>query len=182
MATTLTPFPEIGLPLPNFSLPAVDGKNYSQADFLRGKPFVVVFMCNHCPYVQAVEDRLVTLGQDLQALQIPMVGICSNDENSHPEDSFENLKKRAEEKRYSFPYLYDKTQEVAKSFGALCTPDFFVYDSKGLLAYRGRLDDSWKDPSRVTRRELFEAVKVLNDGGPFPEQQIPSMGCSIKWL
>jgi peroxiredoxin len=182
MATTLTPFPEIGLPFPEFKLPATDGKTYSSKEFLKGKPTVVVFMCNHCPYVQAIEERLIVLGRDLQALQIPMLAICSNDEKSYPEDSFENLKKRAEEKSYSFPYLYDQSQEVAKLFGALCTPDFFVYDREGRLAYRGRLDDSWKDASKVQRRELFEAVQLLNQAAPAPEKQTPSMGCSIKWL
>jgi peroxiredoxin len=182
MATTLTPFPEIGLPFPQFSLVATSGQTFTQADFLRGKPIVTVFMCNHCPYVQAIEERLITLGHDLQALQIPMLAICSNDEKNHPEDSFENLKKRAEEKHYPFPYLYDQKQEAAKKFGALCTPDFFVYDRQGRLAYRGRLDDSWKDATKVTRRELLDAVKLLNTGAPAPEQQTPSMGCSIKWL
>jgi peroxiredoxin len=182
MATTLTPFPDIGLPLPEFSLPSTEGKIFSHSDFLQQKPLVVVFMCNHCPYVQAIEDRLIQLGKDLQALQIPMVAICSNDEKSYPEDSFENLKKRAKEKSYSFPYLYDQSQDVAKKFGALCTPDFFVYDGAGRLAYRGRLDNSWKDASKVTQRDLFEAVLLLNQNTPAPEQQVPSMGCSIKWL
>jgi len=182
MATTITPFAEMGLPCPNFTLPSVDGKTFTLADFKKGKPLVVVFMCNHCPYVKAVEDRLITLGTDLKNLGIPMVAICSNDEASNAEDRLENLARRAQEKNYPFPYLHDKSQEVAKNFGALCTPDYFVYDKNLKLAYRGRLDDFWKDPAKVTRRELFEAVKLLNEEKPAPENQIPSMGCSIKWV
>jgi peroxiredoxin len=182
MALTITPFPDLGLDCPDFSLPSVDGGKYSLSDFKKGQPLVVMFICNHCPYVQAVEDRLIQLGHDLQKLNIPIIAICSNDEETYPEDNFANLKKRWEEKKYSFPYLHDKSQEVAKKFGALCTPDFFVYDKNLKLAYRGRLDDSWKDAGKVTRRELLEAVKLLKQGLKAPEQQTPSMGCSIKWL
>lgn len=182
MALTITPFPEIGLPCPDFTLPAVDGKTYSLQDFPLGQPLVVMFICNHCPYVQAVEDRLIQLVQDLKPLNVGVVAICANDEDTYPEDNFANLKKRWAEKHYPFPYLHDKTQAVAKSFGALCTPDFFVYDKNHKLAYRGRLDNSWKEASKVTQRELFEAVKLLADGKPAPQQQTPSMGCSIKWL
>lgn len=182
MATTITPFPDIGLPCPEFNLLGVDGKNYSLKDFSTGQPLVVMFICNHCPYVQAVEDRLIQLGRDLKALNIPVVGICANDEDTYPEDNLANLKKRWQEKQYTFPYIQDKTQEVAKKFGALCTPDFFVYDKNLKLAYRGRLDNSWKDASKVTHRELFDAVKLLAEGKPSPQQQTPSMGCSIKWI
>lgn len=182
MALTITPFPDIGLKVPDFTLPAVDGKTYSLKDFGSSTPLVVMFICNHCPYVQAVEDRLIQLGHDLKALNVPVIAICSNDEETYPEDNFANLKKRWEEKKYPFAYLHDKTQEVAKKFGALCTPDFFVYDKDHKLAYRGRLDDSWKDASKVKKQELLEAVKVLAAGQPAPQQQTPSMGCSIKWL
>ncbi|WP_413290537.1 thioredoxin family protein [Bdellovibrio sp. HCB337] len=182
MALTITPFPEIGLDCPDFTLPSVEGKTYSLKDFAKGKPLVVMFICNHCPYVKAIEDRLITLGSDLKKMDVSVVAICSNDEEANKEDRFENLKKRWQEKHYSFPYLHDKTQEVAKTFGALCTPDFFVYDKNHKLAYRGRLDDSWKDESRVNRRELFDAVKLLAEGKAAPQQQTPSMGCSIKWI
>jgi hypothetical protein len=143
---------------------------------------VVVFICNHCPYVKAIEDRLVELGKDLQIMGIPMLAICANDEKFDPEDRLENLRRRAVEKKYPFPYLHDPTQQVAKAFGALCTPDYFVYDKNLKLAYRGRLDDSWKDSAKVTRRELYMAVQLLNEDSPAPEQQTPSMGCSIKWV
>jgi peroxiredoxin len=182
MALTVTPFPEIGNPCPDFSLPAVDGKTYSKKDFAVGTPLVVMFICNHCPYVQAIEDRLIKLGQDLKAKKIPVLAICSNDEISHPEDSFENMQKRSRDKNYSFLYLHDKSQKVAKAFGAVCTPDFFVYDKNHQLAYRGRLDDAWKDASKVTRRELHDAVLQLAQGQTLNNEQTPSMGCSIKWV
>lgn len=182
MALTITPEVELGSDCPDFSLPAVDGKKYSLKDFPIGKPLVIMFICNHCPYVQAIEDRLIQLGTDLKAHNIPVIGICSNDAESHPEDSFENLQKRSVEKNYSFQYLYDESQQTARTFGAVCTPDFFVYDNNHKLAYRGRLDDSWKDASKVTQRELFEAVLNLKDNKPINNPQTPSMGCSIKWI
>ena len=181
MALTITPQAEFGDDCPEFSLPGVDGKNYSKKDLAVGKPAVVMFICNHCPYVKAIEDRLITLGHDLKALGVPVLAIGSNDEKAYPEDSFENMQKRAQEKSYSFAYLQDASQEVARKFGAVCTPDFFVYDKNLKLAYRGRLDDSWKDPSKVTRRELLNAVQALLQGQTSPLAQTPSMGCSIKW-
>lgn len=181
MALTYTPPMQPEAACPDFILPAVDGKKYQLSDIQKGNPFVIVFMCNHCPYVQAIEHRLIQLGHDLQKLNVPMIGISSNDAKTHPEDSFEEMKKRAHEKKYSFPYLYDETQEVAKKIGAVCTPDFFVYDHAGHLAYRGRLDDSWKDESRVTQRELYNAVLSLTKKQPVSIEQKSSMGCSIKW-
>jgi peroxiredoxin len=181
MALTYTPAPNLGQPPPSFSLPAVDGKTYEISQFRNGKPLVIMFICNHCPYVQAIEDRLVELGHDCQKLDVSVIAICSNDPNNYPDDSFENLKKRSQEKNYSFTYLHDADQKVAKLFGAVCTPDYFVYDSGWKLAYRGRLDDSWKDASKVTRRELFTAVQRLSRGERLLEPQTPSMGCSIKW-
>lgn len=182
MALTFTPFPDLGNDCPDFTLPAVDGKTYSLKDFPQGSPLVVMFICNHCPYVQAIEDRLIQLGDDLKKQNVPVVAICSNDENSHPEDSFENLKKRWHEKNYSFVYLHEKSQAVAHKFGAVCTPDFFVYDKNHKLAYRGRLDDSWKDASKVTQRELYQAVQTLLKNEKVSEEQTASMGCSIKWV
>lgn len=172
---------QFGIDCPDFKLPSVDGRTYGKKDFLNGKPLVIVFMCNHCPYVKAIEDRLITLGQDLKEFGVNMVGICSNDAQNYPEDSFENLQKRAKEKNYSFTYLYDETQEVARAFGAICTPDYFVYDHHAKLAYRGRLDDSWKEPSLVKKRELYDAVVELAQGQSITHPQTPSMGCSIKW-
>jgi thiol-disulfide isomerase/thioredoxin len=182
MALTYTPKGEFGSLVPNFKLLAVDGKTYTQDSFKNGKPTVFMFICNHCPYVKAIEDRLIQLGRDLQAQGISVVGICSNDAKSYPDDSFEKLKERSELKNYTFTYLYDETQEVAREFGAVCTPDFFVYDGLGRLAYRGRLDDSWKDASLVTKRELYEATLKLAANDKLTTEQTPSMGCSIKWL
>ncbi len=181
MPPVYTPEPELGSPCPTFELPATDGKTYSLADF-QGRPLVVMFICNHCPYVKAVEDRLLDLGREYREKGVAFVAICSNDAEKYPEDSFDKLKERAEEKDYPFPYLHDESQEVAKRFGAVCTPDFFVYDQKHRLAYRGRLDDSWKEPTQVTRRELREALDDLLAGRPVTENQKPSMGCSIKWI
>ena len=181
MALVYSPSPDLGNACPDFTLPGVDGKNHSRADFVAGKPFVVMFICNHCPYVKAIEDRLIVLGHDLKKLGVGLMAISSNDADRYDDDSFPAMARRAKEKSYSFPYLYDESQSVAKEFGAVCTPDFFVYDKQARLAYRGRLDDSWKDPSAVTARELFEACKMLSFGEPAPKNQTPSMGCSIKW-
>jgi len=181
MALTFTPFPDLGNKAVDFSLPALDGKTYSLQDFANGKPLVVMFICAHCPYVLAVEDRLIQLGSDLKNQGVNVVAICSNDAKDHPEDSFESLQKRAKEKNYSFTYLYDESQKIANDFGAVCTPDFFVYDSNLTLSYRGRLDNSWKDASKVSKRELFDAVQVLLKGNKVSDDQTASMGCSIKW-
>ncbi len=180
MALLHTPETEKGMPCPEFRLPGVDGKTYSLSDFDRHQPLLVMFICNHCPYVKAIEDRLIQLGRDFLKEKIQIVAICANDSAAYPEDSFEELKKRSKEKKYPFLYLHDETQQVSKTFGAVCTPDFFLYDSQLKLKYRGRLDDSWKSADLVTRRELFEAALCLRDGKPLP-RETPSMGCSIKW-
>jgi peroxiredoxin len=174
--------PQFNTLCPDFLLPATDGRSYQKKDFLNQKPLVIMFICNHCPYVKAIEDRLITLGHDLKKLDINVVAICSNDDQSYPEDSFANLKARAELKQYPFPYLHDKNQDVAKAFGAICTPDYFVYDQHNRLAYRGRLDDSWKEATLVKNRELYNAVLKLNQGHSISPAQTPSMGCSIKWV
>lgn len=181
MALTYTPNPELGRPCPDFTLPGVDGRTYSLRDFEGEKALLVMFICNHCPYVKAIEDRLIALGRHFLNSPVKIVAICSNDATVKTDDSFENLKKRAEEKGYPFPYLHDESQQVAKAFDAVCTPDFFLYDGSMKLAYRGRLDDSWKDPAAVKSEELKAAIEALVAGrAPSPEQK-PSMGCSIKW-
>ena len=180
-----TPPPELGAPCPSFRLPAVDGKTYARDDFAASAALCVMFICNHCPYVKAVEDRLIRLARAFGGRGVQMVGICSNDAESYPDDSFDKLRDRWRDKEYGFPYLYDEAQDVARAFGAVCTPDIFVYDrgNDGLrrLAYRGRIDDSWKDESKVTRHELAEALEALVSGRAPSAQQRPSMGCSIKW-
>jgi peroxiredoxin len=176
-----TPPPELGAPCPDFRLPAVDGKRYARDDFAARPVLVVMFICNHCPYVKAVEDRLIALGREFEGRGVQFVAVCSNDAETYPDDAFDKLAARWREKGYGFPYLHDEAQDVARAFGAVCTPDIFVYDRERRLAYRGRIDDSWKDETRVARRELALALEALVAGGkPAPEQR-PSMGCSIKW-
>jgi peroxiredoxin len=173
--------PQLASRCPDFRLPATDGKSYGRDDFAGAPVLVVMFICNHCPYVQAVEDRLLDLVRSYSPRGVQFVGICSNDAVTYPEDGFDKLKERWELKKYGFPYLHDESQAVAHAFDAVCTPDIFVYDKAQRLAYRGRIDDSWKDVAKVTRRELAEAIQALLDGKiPSPEQR-PSMGCSIKW-
>ena len=176
-----TPPPELGAPCPDFSLPAVDGKTYRRDDFAAAPVLCVMFICNHCPYVKAVEDRLIQLARELGPRGVQLVAICANDAESYPDDAFDKLRDRWLEKGYGFPYLHDEAQDVARAFGAVCTPDIFVYGRDRKLAYRGRIDDSWKDESKVTRRELAEALQALLAGRDVPTPQRPSMGCSIKW-
>jgi peroxiredoxin len=176
-----TPPPELGTPCPDFRLPAVDGKRYARDDFAGSPALCVMFICNHCPYVKAVEDRLIRLARELGPRGVQFVAICANDAESYPDDAFDKLRERWRDKGYGFPYLHDEAQDVARAFGAVCTPDIFVYGPERKLAYRGRIDDSWKDESKVTRRELADALEAVLAGRPVPAPQRPSMGCSIKW-
>lgn len=177
-----TPICEFGWKAPDFDLPGVDGKNWSLADCRGEKGLLVVFMCNHCPYVQAVRDRLVRDAKDLTALGIGVVGINSNDAVQYPEDSFANMQRVAAEWGLDFPYLYDESQQVAHAYDAVCTPDFFGFDAALGLQYRGRLDASRKETAPAdARRDLFDAMKAVAETGQGPQAQIPSMGCSIKW-
>jgi peroxiredoxin len=178
--------PALGSACPDFRLPAVDGKTYGRDDFAASPVLVVMFICNHCPYVKAVEDRLIALQRefatgDQKPPGVQLVGICANDAASYPDDAFDKLRERWQTKEYGFPYLHDESQAVARAFGAVCTPDIYVYDDQRQLAYRGRIDDSWKDPGKVTRRELHQAVTALLGGQRPPADQKPSLGCSIKW-
>ncbi|HZJ11105.1 MAG TPA: thioredoxin family protein [Methyloceanibacter sp.] len=177
-----TPNCDFGWKAPSFSLPGVDGKTYS-LDALRGpNGTLVMFICNHCPYVKAVVDRIVRDVNELRGVGVNAVAISSNDVTDYPEDSFDNMQQFAEAHRFSFPYLYDESQEVAKAYGATCTPDFFGFNSKLELRYRGRLDASRKEAASAdVRRELFEAMKQVAETGQGPREQIPSIGCSIKW-
>lgn len=181
MALTYTPHVDTEFVCPKFTLLGIDGLQHSRKEYEGSKALLVMFICNHCPYVKAIEERLIALGQFMKEKGLKMVAICANDAENYPDDSFENLKKRAIEKNYPFPYLYDETQKVAQTFGAVCTPDFFLFDADLKLAYRGRLDDSWKDPALVTQQELKKAVENLLQGKPISENQTPSMGCNIKW-
>jgi peroxiredoxin len=170
-----------GTRCPDFRLPAVDGQRYGRDDFAKSPVLVVMFICNHCPYVKAVEDRLIELNRTYGPRGVQFVGVCSNDAVTYPDDAFDKLAARWREKGYGFPYLHDESQEVARAFGAVCTPDIFVYDRDRQLAYRGRIDDSWKEPAKVTRRELAEALDALLAGRAPAAEQKPSLGCSIKW-
>lgn len=166
----------------SFELPATDGHRYSLEDLKGPKGTVIVFMCNHCPYVKAIIDRLIRDARDLAELGVNTIAICSNDAEAYPADSFANMKRWAEEKQFPFKYLHDETQDVARAYGAVCTPDFFGYNANLELQYRGRLDESKRETARPdARRELFEAMKQVALTGKGPQEQIPSMGCSIKW-
>jgi len=173
---------DFGWKAPAFSLPATDGKSYSLSDIGGPKGTLVMFICNHCPYVLAVLERIIRDARDVQALGIGVAAICSNDAEAYPEDSFENMKKMAREKGFPFPYLHDEDQSVARAWGAACTPDFFGFNARGALQYRGRLDASGRNPApEGARRELYEAMKQIAETGQGPREQVPSMGCSIKW-
>lgn len=182
MVSTQTPICEFGKPAIDFALPGTDGEIWT-LDKCRGdKGLLVMFICNHCPYVQAVLDRLVRDSRDLKALGINAVAISANDVADYPEDSFDNMQRIAAENQFPFPYLYDESQDVAKAYGAVCTPDFFGYNQDLQLQYRGRLDASRKEAAPAdARRDLFEAMQQVALTGQGPAAQIPSMGCSIKW-
>ena len=183
MVSLQTPVCDFGKPAIDFSLPGVDGKVWTLDDCKGEKGLLVMFICNHCPYVKAIRDRLVRDTRELRGLGINSVAIMSNDPTQYEEDSFENMKRVAEEYNFPFPYLLDETQEVAKAYGAVCTPDFFGYNADLELQYRGRLDASRKEAAPAdARRDLFEAMRQVAETGKGPEEQIPSMGCSIKWI
>ncbi len=183
MVSLQTPVCEFGKPAIDFALPGVDGKIWTLDDCKGEKGLLVMFICNHCPYVKAVLDRLVRDTRELRELGVNSVAIMSNDPHQYEEDSFENMKRIAAENDFPFPYLLDETQQTAKAYGAVCTPDFFGYNADLQLQYRGRLDASRKEAASTdARRDLFEAMKRVADTGEGPEDQIPSMGCSIKWL
>lgn len=173
---------ELGTKAPDFHLiNAIDNKKYSLASFADKKVLVILFICVHCPYVQAIEDRLTQLRKDFESKSVQLIGICANDPTDYPEDSPENLKKHALAKGYGFPYLVDDTQEVAKAYDAVCTPDIYVYDQDRKLAYHGRIDDNWKDESKVKKHDLKDAILAILEGQAPAEPQFTSMGCSIKW-
>jgi peroxiredoxin len=171
----------LGARAPEFSLLAVDGRTYAFDDIAGRNGTVVMFICNHCPYVKAVADRIVRDMRDLREHGIGAIAISSNDATGYPEDSFENMKAFAGAHRFDFPYAYDESQDVARAYGAICTPEFFGFDAKHALRYRGRLDASRKEPAPNAPRELFDAMVGVARTGAGPAMQNPAFGCSIKW-
>lgn len=178
----MPPVCDFGWVPPEFTLPATDGKRYALTDVMGPNGGVVAFICNHCPYVLAILDRIVRDANDLRDHGIGFAAICSNDAVSYPADSFANMAKMAKERAFPFPYLHDEDQIVARTWGAACTPDFFGFNADLKLQYRGRLDASRAQTGPTDlRRDLFEAMVGVAATAKGPEDQIPSMGCSIKW-
>ncbi|MCT4579454.1 thioredoxin family protein [Donghicola sp.] len=176
------PVCDFGWKAPDFTLPSTDGRQVSFGDVAGTKGTLVMFICNHCPYVLAVLDRIIRDASELMEMGIGVVAISANDAEAYPKDSFDNMRLMAEARGFPFPYLYDETQAVARAYDAACTPDFYGFDADGGLQYRGRLDASTKAAGPADlRRDLFEAMKQVAETGQGPKDQIPSMGCSIKW-
>ncbi len=171
---------EIGKPIVDFSLPGVDGKTLSPADFAEKPVLVVAFWCNHCPYVRAYEERTIALAKEF-ADKVAFVAINANDAVKYPEDSFPNMQARAKEMGYPFPYLHDESQEIARAYGATRTPEFFVFDSQRILRYHGRLDDNWENPSAVQQRYLRDAISALLNNQLPPVADTEPVGCTVKW-
>jgi len=175
------PVCEFGWRAVDFDLPATDGKRYRLSNVQGPNGLLVMFICNHCPYVKAVIDRIVRDAKDLKEHGIGVVAISANDPADYPEDSFDNMKRVAQDLHFPFPYLWDESQEVAKAYDAACTPDFFGFNKSLELQYRGRLDASRTSPVANARRDLYEAMVQVARTGKGPTEQISSMGCSIKW-
>lgn len=165
----------------DFKLPGIDGKEYTLNSFAEYKALVIIFMCNHCPYVKAVIQRLIDLQREMLNNNVRLAGINCNDAVKYPDDSFESMQIISKEWQMNFPYLFDESQEIAKKYNAVCTPDIYAYGAERKLLYRGRIDDNWKNPERVTQRDLKQAINGILSGRDIPLEQIPSMGCSIKW-
>jgi peroxiredoxin len=181
MALTTANICAFGWKAHDFALKGIDGKTYSLADIRGPKGTLIVFICNHCPYVKASIDRIVAEAKALREIGIGTIAIMPNDTKAYPEDSFDKMKAFSARHHFSFPYVIDETQEVARAYNAQCTPDFFGFNAQHELQYRGRLDASRMDQAANVRRDLFEAMKQVAETGHGPEQQISSMGCSIKW-
>lgn len=181
MALT-TPVCDFGRKAPDFVLPGTDGRVWRLADVAGPNGTLIMFICNHCPYVKAVLDRIIRDARDLKALGIGVAAISANDPADYPEDAFPEMQRLARERALPFPYLFDESQDVARAYGAVCTPDFFGYDRGLGLQYRGRLDGSGRQPGPAdARRELYEAMRQVAETGHGPREQVPSIGCSIKW-
>lgn len=182
MALTPSTMLPLGTAAPDFRLPDTNGKIVSLSDFEKAPAVLVIFMCNHCPYVKHVRDGLARLAKDYQGRGVAVVGINANDVEKYPDDSPERMREEVRAAGYTFPYLYDATQEIAKAYRAACTPDFFVFDRQQRLIYRGQMDDSRPNSGKpVTGSDLRAALDAVLDGRPIPADQKPSIGCNIKW-
>ena len=181
MVPTKNSICDFGWKARDFALKGVDGKTYTLADVRGPKGTLVVFICNHCPYVKASIDRIVAEARALNEIGIGTIAIMPNDPAAYAEVSFDNMQAFAARHRFGFPYVIDETQATARAYGAQCTPDFFGFNAKDELQYRGRLDAARIDPLPNARRDLFEAMKQVAETGRGPAEQLPSMGCSIKW-
>ena len=170
----------LGSPAVDFNLKGIDGKFYSLKDFADKKALVVIFSCNHCPYAQAYETRMVEMQKDYTTKDVTLIAINSNDESNYPEDSYPNMVKRAGEKGFNFPYLRDETQDTAHKYGAICTPHIFAFDQNRTLRYKGRIDDS-RYPEQVKEHDLRNALDAILTGKQPPVQETKPFGCSIKW-
>lgn len=175
------PICDFGWKAIDFSLPGTDGRTYTLGDVSGPKGTLIMFICNHCPYVRSISKRIAEEARALQEMGIGVAAICANDATSHPDDSFDNMKLFAEANGFSFPYLHDESQAVAHAYDAICTPDFFGFNTAGELQYRGRLDASKTTLIAGARRDLVEAMRMVAETGQGPREQIASMGCSIKW-
>ena len=182
MPRVLSQMVELGTPAPSFSLPDPEGRMHSLDDAANAKAILVVFLCNHCPFVKHVADELAAMTRKYAAEGLVTFGIMSNDITNHPDDSPEKMASEAQARGYTFPYLHDSNQEVAKAFKAMCTPDFFLYGPDRTLIYRGQFDDSRPDSGNATGDDLDAAIEAAIFGDPVPAEQMPSMGCNIKWL
>ncbi len=171
---------KIGSLAPDFNLSATNGKKYSLNTFADKKALIVVFSCNHCPYVQAYEDRIMEIQKDY-AKDLQVIAISSNEDENYPEDSFENMKARAQMKKFNFPYLHDETQNVAKAYGATHTPEIFLFDKERKMVFHGKIDDNWQEPQSVKSKYLRNAIDELLSGKQISVPETFTIGCTIKW-
>lgn len=167
--------------LPQFNLPGTDGNSYSSEGFKNKNIMIVIFSCNHCPYVQAYEERMIDLQKEFKDRGVQIVAINSNDDSKYPEDSFDEMKKRAVERKFNFPYLRDETQKIAKAFGASHTPQIFLFNKERKLKYEGKIDDNWQEPDRVQNHYLRDAITEVLDEREVSIPETFSIGCTIKW-
>ena len=172
---------KIGDVAPDFDLAGVDGNEHSLADFKDKKVVVVIFSCNHCPYVQAYEDRIISLQEEFKGKEVIFIAINSNDDRNYPEDSFDNMVKRAKKKGFNFLYLRDQSQNIARAYGASHTPQIFVFDERRTLRYTGKIDDNWREPGKVRERYLRDAILALLEEKEIRNPETHAIGCTIKW-